>query len=263
MADPKDELKLQPSALSLPKKEQEKKLLSEFKANPTKDTFTPLFQAFKPLIYAAAYRNMLGSTIPQSAHMMQAAQSFLDATRTWKPDKGQFNTHAYQTVMQKGKRLNLTYQNIGYIPEERGTKYQLFNNTITLLKEQLGREPSNHEIADELAWPVKKVETMRQEVQSSYLMSESDYNPVSTRSNRVLQAARDVMYSLIPQHQLVLQHQMGLDGKQSYTKRGGGTDIAALSRATNLTPAQIRSAMKTISRKLKDYLGYAPLPETE
>ena len=233
---------------------EEHELVNKFRSNPSPETFSPLYKTFKNLIFNAAKPNMYGSTIPQSAHMSYAAQSFLDAARTWDPKKGSFSTHAFSTVTHKGKRLNLTYQNIGYIPESRGTKYQLFNNTVALLKEQLGRDPSTSELADELAWSVRDVEAMNKEVRKSYVLDEHVSESFSlSRSNQATQIARDILYQLIPEHQLVLEHLVGLNGKAIYTKTGGGTDLPALSKVTGLSVPKIRSALKTITRKFKSY----------
>jgi hypothetical protein len=238
------------------KRKQEAELLNVFKKNPSKETFMPLYQSYKPLIYKAARGNFFGSPLPQSAHMAQAAQSFMDSIRTWKPNLAPFHIHAYTTVFNKGKRLNLKYQNIGYIPEERATKYQLFNNTITLLKDQLGRDPSAHEIADEIKWSVKDVNTMQKEVRKDRLMDEGRAEGFAmAKSDATVQAARDIMYSLIPQHQVVLEHVMGFNDKPVALKSSGGVDMSALSKATNLSVPKIRSALKTITRKMKAYRG--------
>lgn len=246
------------------KREEEIKLLSNFKKNPTKETFTPLYQSFKPWIYKAARPNMFGSPIPQSAHLAYAAQSFLDAIRTHDPKLAPFRIHAYSTVLNKGKRLNLKYQNIGYIPEARATKYQLFNNSIAMLKEMLGREPSTLEISDELKWSPKMVETMRKEIRKDLILDEAKSEAFSlARSDKAKQALQDLQYGLIPAHQVVLEHAVGLNGKQAMLKPNGGPDLGAISKATKLSVPQIRSALKTITRKYKQYQGYAMTPGYE
>jgi hypothetical protein len=243
------------------KREDETKLLSNFKKDPTKANFMPLYQSFKPWIYKAARPNMFGSPIPQSAHMAYAAQSFLDAIRTHDPKLAPFRIHAYSTVLNKGKRLNLKYQNIGYIPEARATKYQLFNNTIAMLKEMLGREPSTLEISDELKWSPKMVETMRKEIRKDLILDEAKSEAFTlARSDKAKQALQDLQYSLIPAHQVVLEHAVGLNGKPAMLKPNGGPDLGAISKATKLSVPQIRSALKTITRKYKQYQGYSMSP---
>lgn len=246
------------------KRQDEAKLLDVFRKNPSQDTFMPLYRSYEPMIRKAASKNMFGSPLPQSAHMALAAQSFADSIRTWKPGMAQFHHYAFNTIFNKGKRLNLKYQNIGYIPEERGTKYQVFQNAVSLLREQLGREPSAHELADDLAWPVSKVETMQKEVKKSYVLDEDFSESTSLfRSNKTVQAARDVMYSLTPQHQLVLEHLMEFNGKKLKLKPSGGPDLAHLSQQTKLSVPKIRSALKTITRKIKTYRGDTGAEEME
>lgn len=241
------------------KRQEEEKLLQAFKASPSKETFTPLYQSFKPLIFQAARKNMFGSPLPQAAHMAYAAQSFMDSIRTHNPKLAPFRIHAYSTVFNKGKRLNLKYQNIGYIPEARATKYQMFTNAENMLREQLGREPSAHELADEIRWSVKDVETMRKEVKKDFVLDEGHAETFSlAKSNRATQIFQDMMYSLIPTHQTVLEHAVGLNGKSALTKPSGGPDITAISKATKLSVPKIRSALRTITRKYKQFSGSVP-----
>src|ERR1035437_9961556 len=108
------------------KKQNEITLFKSFKADPTPATFQPLYASYKPVIYAAAMKNMRGSQVPQAAHMALAAQSFYDALKTFDPSKGGLSTHVYGYVENRGKRLNYKYMNIGYIPEKRITKYQYY-----------------------------------------------------------------------------------------------------------------------------------------
>jgi hypothetical protein len=245
------------------RKEQDIQLLNAFKKSPSKETFTPLYQAFKPWIMKASRPNTFGSPLPASAHWALATQSFLDSIRTFKPELGNFHSHAFTTINNKGKRLNLKYQNIGYIPEARATKYQIFKNSTNLLREQLGREPSTHEIADDMGWSPKMVETMRKEIRDDLVLDEgySDLQSV-IKSDKAMQAFRDMQYSLIPAHQLVMEHALGI-GRPALTKPSGGPDLQAISKATKLSVPKIRSALKTISRKYKQHEGFVMNPKDE
>ncbi len=241
------------------KREREINLLKTFQKQPGQDSFMPLYQSFKPLIMKAAQKNTFGSPLPQEAHGALAAQSFLDAIRTFDPKKGgSFQTHVYNTVFEKGKRLNLKYQNIGYIPESRATKYQVYQTAMHLLKEELGREPSTLELADEIGIPPKEVERLRKEVRSNLIGTETlvRQGPQWAQSDKAMQVARDMMYSLHPKHQLVLEHSLGLNGKEALLKRNGTVDVQAVAKSSGIGVNEVRSAQKTISRKFRELRGY-------
>jgi hypothetical protein len=239
------------------KRAKEVDLIHAFKSKPSKATFMPLYQSFKPLIISAAKRNMFGSPIPQAAHMMNASQNFLDAVKGWKPDKGGFTTYMYSTVFNGGKRLNLKYQNIGYIPEARATKYQAFQTAQHILREQLGREPSTVELADEMAMPPAEVERMRKEVRQDLILNDSipTVGPGFAQSDKAMQVFRDLQYSLMPKHRVVLEHATGINGVTPLLKKTGGPDVQAISRAAKISVPEVRSALKTISRKTKEFRG--------
>lgn len=241
------------------KREREHNLWKDFKKSPSQETFMPLYTSMKPWIISAAQKNMRGSPLPQAAHMAFAAQNFLDATRTFDPTKGAaFRTHAFNTVFEKGKRLNLKYQNIGYIPESRATKYQAYQTSLHILREDLGREPSTIEIADEMGIPVTEVEKLRKEVKKDLVMREHIVNQgmAFAQSDKAMQVLRDVLYSLEPKHQLVLEYTVGMNGRPSLVKKSGKADISAIAKATGLGVNEVRSARKTIKRKVQEYRGF-------
>lgn len=241
------------------KRELEEQLVSGFKKAPTKETFMPLYTSYKPLIISAARKNMMGSPLPQAVHMAFAAQSFMDAARTFNPTKGaSFRTHVYNTVQEKGKRLNLKYQNIGYIPESRATKYQAYQTALHLMREELGREPSSIELADELNLPVTEIEKLRKEVKKDLIGKEHIITQGLgfAQSDKALQVMRDIQYSLEPKHQLVLEYTVGLNGKTPLVKKSGKSDIAAIAKAAGIGLNEVRSARKTIKRKVQEYRSF-------
>ena len=201
-------------ALSPTRRQEDLALYHAYAKSPSPGTFQPLYRAFKNFIFTAAQPNMRRSTIPQAAHTMRAAQSFHDALRTFQPGKRSLHSHVFDTVREKGKRLNYKYQNIGYIPEARAAKYQLFQNTEHMLTEMLSRPPSAVELADELHWSVKMVETLRRESRRDLVLNEAHMeNQAVNTARAVPQEIQDVYYNIIPQHQLVLEHLFPLSGK--------------------------------------------------
>lgn len=246
------------------KRENEATLLTAFQKKPSQETFSPLYESYLPIIMKASKGNMMHSTLPQAAHKMFAAQNFLDSIRTYKPSMGSFRSHMFGNVMQKGKRLNPKYQNIGYIPEARAMKYQAFKTTHQLLRDELEREPSAHEIADEMSLPVKEVERLTKEVRKSYILQEElpSLGASHLQSDKTLQAAHDFIHDLIPSHQVVLEYALGMNGKPSLHKESGGPDAAAIVKASGLGMNTVRSAFKTISRKMEAHIHQAGLLTT-
>ena len=241
------------------KREHENQLLSDFKKDPSPQTFMPLLNSLRPLMITAASKNTRGSQIPEAAHMALATQSFYDATRTFDPKKGgSFRTHMFNYVREKGKRLNLKYQNIGYIPETRATKYQSYQNAVHVLREELGREPSDIEIADESGIAIGEIERMRKEVTRDLIGREHFVTKgmAFAQSDKAMQAARDIYYTLEPKHQLVLEYSVGLNGKPSLVKPSGKADIAGIAKAAGLKLSDVRSARKTIKRKFSEYRSF-------
>ena len=131
-----------------------------------------------------------------------------------------------------------------------------------MLTEMLSRPPSAVELADELHWSVKMVETLRRESRRDLVLNEAHMeNQAVNTARAVPQEIQDVYYNIIPQHQLVLEHLFPLSGKPLLLKPGGGPDLPAIAKHTGLKTNQIRSALKSISNKVRVYRGERMIEE--
>lgn len=237
------------------KREKELELLKEFKKNPSQETFMPLYTSFKPAIISAMSTNSHRSPLPQAAHMAYAAQNFLESIRRYDPSKGTFRYHAMNTVRQAGKRLNLKYQNIGYIPEGRAVKYQTYQNALYHLREMLGRDPTTAEIADEITLPLSEVEKLQREVKKDLYSNENflGRGNAINQSNAAMTMLHDIRPTLTRPQQAVLDYTAGMYGKKALVKSTGRPDIPAIAKATGLPLAQVRSIRKTLARAAENY----------
>ena len=99
-------------------KQEELELYNQWKKTGDKTYFQQLYRSMGGLINTALSKSSYGSNLPQSAFKLEGAQQFYNALETFNPTKGaQLATHVYNTVQDKTKRLNYTYQNIARRPE--------------------------------------------------------------------------------------------------------------------------------------------------
>ena len=230
-------------------------LFHDWKQTQSPKSFQKLYTSMKPLIYGAAKKAAYGSNVPESAHQIWAAQTFYDALRTYKPNMGTaLNTHVYNAVHQKAKRLNYIYQNIGHIPEPRTGKIGLYQNIHANLVSEHSREPSAAELADRLGWGVKDVVTIQKELQKEYAMDMGAEEHGVHESSVDEELLDYIYYELSPDEQLVYSYVFGKHGKPRMVKANSKVDFEGIARKVGFSSSKVRGLWTGVRLKVEKAL---------
>lgn len=233
------------------RKQTELDLFKKWKKTGDKEHFQELYGSMKNLIYDAAKKASYGSNLPESAHKIYAAQNFLEALKTYDPNKGTaLQTHVYGAVHQKAKRLNYLFQNLGHSPEPRVQKIGVFQNEHQYLRDSLGREPSVAELADHLSWNVKEVVNMQKELRKDLAMDAGTEEVPFFESPKEEEVLNFLYYDLSPEEKVVYEYIFGKFGRPKMMKANNKVDFAGISRMTNMSESKIRSLFDGIRKKL-------------
>lgn len=209
----------------------------------------------KPLLDSAATKASFGSNLPKSAHQIYAAQNFLDALRTYNPDRGvSLQTHVYGAVHQKAKRLNYLYQNLGQTPEPRAQMVGRFQNEQANLRYELGREPSAAEMADRLSIGLKDVERLHIEIQKDLSLSDIG-DDVVIESSKDEETLAHIYYDLTNEEKLVYDYIFGRHGKPALVKGGKRPDFDAIAARVGFSASKVRTLHGRIAEKFKKALA--------
>ena len=234
------------------RKADELTLYHEWKQTQSPKAFHKLYTSMKPLIYDAAKKASYGSNVPESAHQIWAAQNFYDALRTYKPTMGTaLNTHVYNAVHQKAKRLNYLYQNLGHIPEPRAMQIGLYQNIHENMRSDLGREPSAAEVADKLSWGVKDVVNIQKELQKEMAMD------LGAEEHGVFESSVDdeildyIYYELNPEEQLVYSYVFGKHGKPRMVKANKKVDFEGIAKKVGFSASKVRGIWTKVRLKVE------------
>lgn len=237
------------------RKADEHKLYQEWSANQSPKAFQQLYTSMKPLLYKAAEKASYGSNIPESAHRIWAAQIFFDALRTYKPSAGTaLQTHVYNAVHQKAKRLNYLYQNLGHIPEPRLAQVGLYQNIYENMKSSLGREPSQAEVADKLGWGLKDVTKIQKELTKDLAMD------LGTEEQGVFESSIDeeildyVYYELNSEEQLMYDYVFGKHGKPKMIKANNKIDFDKIAQRSGFSSSKARALWTRVRLKVQKAL---------
>lgn len=211
----------------------------------TKANMGALLDAFRPMIQKEVTRH--SGQLPPSYLEFEAKKLVYGAFETFDPSKAKLSTHVAHKLRGLG-RANYTYQNAIRMPEERQRKYSVFMQARDALKERIGREPSGHELSEELLWAPDEVGRMERDVHRETpdvpgveLSLPENFLP---RSGVVI----DYLYhDMAPEEKIIFEGITGYNGHPVLGARG-------LARKLNLSEPQVRRKRDALVGKLKTLL---------
>lgn len=205
----------------------------------------PLLDAYKPLIQSKARVYTRGNVeMPTSAIEAEFKKHFVNAVKSYNPErKTQLNTWV-QTNLQKAGRYVKTYQNLGKMPERNIANIRKLDDAKAELSQKHGFEPDTHMLADHLGWPHRRVVQMTKERRKDLPVSGFMQDPTEVMNPKQLEAIHTLQYDSRLSHEdrAVYEYTFGMNGKPML-KPG---DIA---KKTNLHPSKV----SRIRNKLKGF----------
>ncbi len=233
------------------RREGEAELFRQWRKDQDPQAFAALYTSMKPVIYRAAEKASLGSNLPQSAFKVWAAQAFHDALRTYDPARGAaLNTHVHSAVEQKTKRLNYQYQNLGQMPEPRAMRVGLLQNVSASLREDLGREPTDVEVSDELGWTPREVSTAKAELRKELTIGGGTDEVGVIESDVDEQTLDFLYYDLSNEEKKVFDLLYGRHGQPKLLKPNGRILYTEVGQRSGFSASKARVVVHRIKAKL-------------
>jgi DNA-directed RNA polymerase specialized sigma subunit len=210
-------------------------LIINYKKTKDKKILSEILQKYKPLIGSTANRYST-SMIPRHILEGEAKLLLAQAIETFDPHSGHFASH----VANYMKGMNRVVNNASplYIPQDRASKYSLFNNTRDDLERQLKRPPTHDEMADQLKWSTGDVNRMVIETGKTLIVGDEIQDSLKDSFLNKGNLLEFVYNKLNQNEKLVLEHSFGLHGKMELS--------------TNADIATKIGVSQTMVRKMKD-----------
>jgi DNA-directed RNA polymerase specialized sigma subunit len=243
----------EPSPPTLPqdltsKKTQELELWRAWKDGGMQaNDLRPLLRSFRPMIRSKVnvYKGKV-KLIPDSAIESEFQLRFVDALRSYNPDKGSLGTYVYR-YLDKAKRFIVENQNVGRIPENRIYKIKKFTNARDELVEELGRPPTTKELASRLSWSLAESDRMESELRNDLVSQGFEEDPYIFSPSKSEEVLRLFKYELTGSERAVYEHLTGLGRKQI-------TSTGEIGKALKMPDYRVSRLKTAIQKKLKRYL---------
>jgi len=193
------------------KEAEELALWRQHKAGDKKATNT-LLRSMEPHIQqrVSLYRDV---PVPAPAILGHAKQLAIHAFDTFDPKAGtQLSTHVVNHLQRVSRFVNQG-KNIARIPEHRFLRVGTFNSAHDSLNAGLGRAPSTEELADDLGWSHREVQTMAQSLKYRDLSESATPDGAEGKfRDRQTETMAFVRYGLTPVERKAFDHLFGYDG---------------------------------------------------
>ena len=237
-------------------RQQELQVLARWKQAPTKEDFDYLYNKHKPLIYRASERSQRSTTLPKSAVESNVLRNYIVSLKAYDPNKDtQLSTIIYNNMNHTGRYL-ARYQNIGTIPGDRSSLIGLFQNRMRTLTDQLGREPTNTELVDDMNSSMKDVAELQQKARKPVTVKQVALLRREIRDDKVSELpggeARQETSPLL-EHMMFTYPSLNPDQKLvfEHTYDGFGKPVIEnpmeLGPKLNMSPQKVRSLRKQIA----------------
>ena len=224
---------------------------TQWQQQRTPEINTQLLSTVQPVIdtAVASYAgNNQSPTIKSKAKLMA-----LKAMETYDPNRGNVRTHLL-SQLQGLRRLSAQEQNIIAIPEQVGLDFQNLTESENELRDRLGRDATDEELADHTGLStrrIKKIRAFHQPLPESATMQENDdeINDGGVAStipgaNRAADAWLNFVYDdLSPVDKLIMDMTLGRNGKRHASTQ-------EIAKRLNITPGAVSQRAAKIQAML-------------
>lgn len=206
----------------------------------------PLLQSFKPVIKMKANVYSKKVRIPTSAIEATFQIEFVNALKSYNPEKGALGTYVYR-YLDKGKRWIVENQNVGRIPENRAYKIKEYQTALSDLAEELNRKPTQEEVQKRLGWATAEVDRMESEMRSDLITQSFEEDPSAFTPSRVEEVTKLFKYELAGEQREVYEYLTGYGRPQI-------ASTSEIAKKMGIKDYQVSRIKDQIASKLERYL---------
>lgn len=180
-----------------------------WRSNRTDMNLQKLLQQMNPIIQNEV--NRWAGAVARPVLETEAKNLAVEAFQTFNPDMGAALATHVTNRLKKLSRTAYAHQSISRMPEYQVLKYQTFNNAKSVLADNLGREPTVDELADELGWSRPALTRFQTSLRKEFLESGTP-PPIFDKNEEDDGMVAFVFHDLPPVQQKIFEFSTGWGG---------------------------------------------------
>lgn len=201
--------------------ERDLSLWRAWKRNPTDAAASALLAQVHPLISREASR--WDQTLARPLLETEGKRLAMQAFHGYDPKKGAaLGTHVVNQL-QRMSRLAYANQNVARLPENKMLWFHAYHKAHARLGDELGRDPTTDELADELGWSIPRVEEFRRSIGRRELLESGGNDETSGTSlhedDRQDHMVDFVHHGLPPVQKTIFEHLTGYAGAETLSNQ--------------------------------------------
>lgn len=174
---------------------------------------------------------------------MEAKRLAVEAFKSYNPSSGAALSTYVASRLPKISRTVYSNQNAARLSEANALLFHTYNSAQSKLSDQLGRDPTTDELADELGWSVRKLHQFRTQAGRKEYVESEDHPDAGMDADSYLHDF--IHHDLPPLQKQIFEHLTGYRGAQ---KLGN----AALMKKLGLTQGQYSYQKGLLVKKIQE-----------
>lgn len=232
-----------------------------WKKTPTPETNAAILKALKPTIQGAI-KTHIGESNPLIES--RARKLVLDTLPNYSPERGRLGSYVYGQL-QGLKRINRQQTSILKTPERVAQDSYFLSQAEKELQSELGRPPTDDELADKTGISLKRMKNVRQYYapvsEGQMVDPETGMTGYSGNIKNPWQQNRHSAWTqliyddLDPYHQKIMEYTLGMNGRRTLSN-------AEIATKLGRSPGAISQAKSRIQKLLDEGESLSPFGET-
>jgi DNA-directed RNA polymerase specialized sigma subunit len=172
MTTPNNPITISPAEYFASLKRKDQEAFERWKDSGSKKHLGELMDQISPVIYSEVQR--ASGSLPTAALSAEAKKWAIKAIQTYDPSKGTAISTHVMNYLPKIRRMNYKFQNAVRLPENMQLKYHDYNYALTMLTDELNREPTDEELASKLGWTKPQTVKFKNSLYADLIESSSE-----------------------------------------------------------------------------------------
>ncbi len=199
-------------------KEKDQELYENWRKSGSKADMGKLIDNLSGIIYQEVRR--ASGSLPTAALSAEAKKWAYKAVQTYDPSKGTTISTHVGNYLPKIRRMNYKFQNAVRLPENMQLKFHEYNHSLSMLTEELNREPTDEELAHKLGWSKPQTVKFKNSLYSDLIESNTEKPGEFTHFNENAILMQHLMNQLDYQEKFILENSKVISSTELAKKLG-------------------------------------------
>lgn len=220
-------------------------LWREWKRSPTPMNLQRLLDQLNPVIQRAV--NQWTGSLARPALELEAKTLAKEAIESYRPTGGASLATHVTNRLKKLSRLSYQHQNLARIPEYQQLKFNTYATAQAQLQDDLGRDPTSVELADQLGWSEPAVAKFQQNLRQEFIES-GETPPIFDERPEDSGMIDYIYYDLAPIQQKIFEFTTGYQGAPTLSN-------PEIMRKLKLTQGQLSYQKRLMTNRIENIMA--------